>query len=74
MFGSDSLAPGIRTLRIVSWQQAYEEIMILNVDRNALPNSSKVDYLGLIQNHDGSFQLGFFESVGISNYILHEKI
>lgn len=55
MFGTDSLAPGVRTLRIVSWQQAYEEIMILNVDRNALPNSSKVDYAGLIQNHDGSF-------------------
>ena len=46
--------------------------MILNVDGNALMNPRKAGYCGLIPKHDGSFQLGFFGSVGISN-VLHAE-
>jgi ribonuclease HI len=58
---------------MMSWQHRKEDDMILNVDGSALINPSKVNNGGLIWKHDGSFQLGLFRSVGISN-ILHAEI
>jgi hypothetical protein len=58
---------------MMSWQHGKEDAMILNVDGSALINPSKVNNGGLIWKHDGSFQLGLFRSVGISN-ILHAEI
>jgi len=47
--------------------------MILNVDGSALTNLGKVGFGGLVHNHDGTFQFGFYGSVGLSN-ILHAEI
>jgi ribonuclease HI len=58
---------------MVSWQREDEDTMILNVDENALTNPGKAGYGGLIRKHDGSFELGFSDSIGISN-ILHAEI
>ena len=63
----------ILTPKMVSWQHGDEDTMILNVDGSALTNPGKAGFGGLIRKHDGSFQLGFFGSVGISN-ILHAEI
>jgi len=47
--------------------------MILNIDESMLTNPWKAGYGGLILKHNGSFQLGLYGSVGISN-ILHVEI
>jgi len=72
-FGTNSLETLTHTPRMVSWQHGDEDTMILNVDGSALTNPGKAGYGGLIRKHDGSFQLGFFGNVGISN-ILHAEI
>jgi hypothetical protein len=72
-FGTNFSKTRTHTLRMVSWQHEDEVIMILNVDRSALANPWKAGYGGLIRKHNGSFQLGFFGSVRISN-ILHVEI
>jgi hypothetical protein len=58
---------------MVSWQHEEEYAMILNVDGSPLTNLSTASCGGLIEKHEGSFQFGFFKSVGISN-ILHAEI
>jgi hypothetical protein len=72
-FGTNSLDTCTHTPRMVSLQHGDKDTMILNVDGSALTNPGKAGYGGLIRKHDGSFQLGFFDSVGISN-ILHAEI
>jgi len=34
--------------------------MILNVDGSALTNPGKAGFGGLVRNHDGTFQFGFY--------------
>ncbi|XP_024630775.1 uncharacterized protein [Medicago truncatula] len=72
-FGNSPSVSHILTPKMVTWQHGDEDTMILNVDGSALANLGKVGYGGLISKHDGNFQLGFFESVGIFN-ILHAEI
>jgi len=72
-FGIDPSTTHILAPKMVSWQHGDDDTMILNVDGSALTNPGKVGHGGLIRKHDDSFQLGFFESVGISN-ILHVEI
>jgi len=63
----------ILTPKMVSWQHGDEDTIIFNIDGSVLTNLKKMGYGGLICKHDGSFQLGFFGNVRISN-ILHAEI
>ena len=62
-----------RAIREVCWNKGDEDAMILNVDGSALTNPGKAGFGGLVRNHDGTFQFGFYGSVGLSN-IFHAEI
>jgi len=69
MFGSPTFH-STRTTCEVCWSKGDVSDTILNVDGSALTNP---EFGGLVRNHDGAFQFGFYGIIGLSN-ILHVEI
>ncbi|XP_073219730.1 uncharacterized protein [Cicer arietinum] len=67
--GNSSSHP-YRPILEMSWTKVDVDTMVLSVDDNALTNSWKTSFGGMVQNHDGDFQFGFYGSVKLFN-ILH---
>jgi len=62
-----------RTTCEVCWNKWDGDAMVFNMDGSSLANLRKEGFGGLMRNHDGTFQFGFYGSVGLSN-ILHAEI
>jgi len=51
--------PTHRLVREVGWKKRDHVTMVLNMDNNAMPDSKKKSFGGLMHNFEGTFQFDF---------------